>query len=250
MRWGGIEYGIPTQKRRLTSSRRAATCGAVRRDAGPPSIGPCGGRPAVADPALQHDEDRTTFPNHRRRPSGQKEARAGQRPQAGHRVRVRRGRRAEFLELRSVATMEGHRVRCAAMYALRRRLQSVAPPRDLPPHSLPAADLFDVALPPAQQAHSAAPGRSTPLSAHRVGAPLAGNENPRLGIFRRGNRGPSSTTRSWRTAGGHRRPGGSGAHTKAVTEDDLADDAPTGVPLSLPDATRQYATSSTTQASR
>jgi hypothetical protein len=116
--------------------------------------------------------------------------------------------------------------------------------------TLPAADLLDVALPPAQQAHSAAPGRSPPLSAHHVGAPLAGNENPRLGVFREGNRGPSSTTRSWRTAGGHCRPGGSGARTETVSEADLADDVPTGVPLSLSDATRQYATSSTTGPNR
>src|SRR5215213_414982 len=55
-------------------------------------------------------------------------------------------------------------------------------------HSLPAAGLLAVALPRAQQAHSAAPSRSPPLPADRVGAPLAGDENPRMGVLREGSR--------------------------------------------------------------
>jgi hypothetical protein len=70
-------------------------------------------------------------------------------------------------------------------------------------HSVAATDLLAVALPQAQQAHSAAPGRSSPPSADRVRAPLAGNENPRMGLLRKGNRSPPSTgakvTKSRRT---------------------------------------------------
>jgi hypothetical protein len=67
------------------------------------------------------------LPDHGRRPSGQQEARSGQRPEPDAEFDYTAGEGAGSLEFRSAATMEGHSVRCAAPSPSESR-----PARDLP----------------------------------------------------------------------------------------------------------------------